>query len=581
VRIPFSACLVLVLSFSGCGGSDANILANAPDAPKTPPKAVLAVGAPHPSAASIARVPARTFGPYLGMASTGGVALWASTEGSSRKWFARALSARGTTTAETLTLGEAPTELGLVSVRPLHEGFLLLSTHKTSDGEVVEVSLLSAAGALLSGPTSLGHTASSLLWVDAVANATGASVLWAANGGGKAEIWAANINQKAELAGSPRLLARDAGAWQAAAFGKGVALAVTHVGKGNGAHGPIELTLLGGSDAPAPVVVNSEISADLDLDMAAIGEQLVLAWSDHRGGENRVFSATINGAGKLAASAAPATPPLGEQAVLRVVPPASSSQRGYLAWEALDAQVATYRSFQVAEIQENGRISGPRGVFEYWKMDGSMPEIAATPRGVAVLTLAPVCERAGTCTKSAAIAPEFLEFDANFVVQATEPLLPAPGHLQTTLAWNLTCPGDTCFALSAENGVPSAVSLTRLEHLSNTYRSPAARVELPPTPRISGDEALAESEPLAQIALTETSAGTLLGWLTDFDPTTPWVKLKKPTADGRFEPLRAARRRTCPCARTRWAASRSPVILSRTTRWSLGPGSTAGNRRCF
>jgi hypothetical protein len=64
-------------------------------------------------------------------------------------------------------------------------------------------------------------------------------------------------------------------------------------------------------------------------------------------------------------------------------------------------------------------------------------------------------------------------------------------------------------------------------------------VDLPPPPRIIGDEALAETQPLSQLALSETSAGTLLGWLTDFDPTTPWVKLKKPTADGRLEPLRA------------------------------------------
>jgi len=54
-------------------------------------------------------------------------------------------------------------------------------------------------------------------------------------------IWTADINQTAELAGSPRLLARDAGAWQAVAFGKGIALAVTHVGKGSGAHGPIDI----------------------------------------------------------------------------------------------------------------------------------------------------------------------------------------------------------------------------------------------------------------------------------------------------------------------------------------------------
>jgi hypothetical protein len=64
-------------------------------------------------------------------------------------------------------------------------------------------------------------------------------------------------------------------------------------------------------------------------------------------------------------------------------------------------------------------------------------------------------------------------------------------------------------------------------------------VELPPPPRIVADEALAETVPLSQIALSETNAGTLLGWITDFDPTTPWVKLKKATADGRFEPLRA------------------------------------------
>jgi hypothetical protein len=496
-------------------------------------------GVPRLFAASIARVPAATFGPYLGMRSEGGLAIWASLDAGARVWFARALSAHGETSGPTRSLGEAPRELGLVSVRALHEGFALLSTHKTSDGEVVELSLLSATGARVAGPTSVGRTANSLLWVEAIPSANGASILWAASGAGRAEIWSAEINQRAELAGSPQLLARDAGAWQAVAFGKGLALAVTHVGKGNGAHGPIDLTLLSGTEATPAVVVNGEISADLDLDMAALGEQLVLAWSDHRGGENRVFSAAVDSNGKVVESAAPATPPLGEQAVLRVIPPAPGSQRGYLAWEALDAQVAAYRSFQVAEFQANGRVSSPRGLFEYWKMDGSMPEITATQQGVAVLTLAPICARAEACTTASHVAPEFLEFDRDFGVRSNEPLWPTQSDAPANLAWNLTCPNGACFALSAENGVPSAVSLTRLEHLSEAYRAPASRVELPPPPRISGDEALAETEPLSQIALAETSAGALLGWITDFDPTTPWVKLKKPTADGRYEPLRA------------------------------------------
>ena len=79
----------------------------------------------------------------------------------------------------------------------------------------------------------------------------------------------------------------------------------------------------------------------------------------------------------------------------------------------------------------------------------------------------------------------------------------------------------------------------RLEHRSDSYHVPARRVELPAPPRIIADEALAQTEPLTQIALADTSAGELLGWLTDFDPTTPWVRLKTPTADGRYEPLRA------------------------------------------
>jgi len=472
------------------------------------------------------------------MRASGGLAVWAALLDDSRYWYARPLSANGETNGEVVLLGDAPRELGLVSVRPLHDDFALLSSHKTSDGEVVTLSLLSKSGALLSGPTSLGHSGKSVLWVELIPNAQGAHVLWASSGTGRAEIWSVQVTGKAELSGQARLLAKDVGAWQAVPFGKGFALAVTHVGKGN-AHGPIELSLLSGTDASAPIVVNAPISADLDLDLAALGERVVLAWSDHRGGENRVFSAAVDKNGKLVAAPAPATPPLGEQAVLRVIPAAEGSTRGYLAWEELDAQAASHRSFQVAEFQANGRVSSPRGQFEYWKMDGSMPEIAATPNGVAVLTLAPVCRRDAECTEASAIAPEFIAFDTSFAIHSAEPLWAANANTPSNLAWNLACPNATCFALTAQSGVPSPVALMRLEHLSDTYRAPAQRVELPAPPRVIADEALADSEPLSQIALTETGAGLLLGWITDFDPTTPWVKLKKATPDGRFEPLRA------------------------------------------
>ena len=541
MRTSLRIIAVLAVSFAACGGGKTS---NEPAAHPTivhrpnTPTVSLSPTVPHLSSSALARVPAGTFGPYLGMRASGGLALWASMLDDTRFWYARALSSNGETSGDVVLLGEAPSELGLVTVRPLRDGFARLSSHKTNDGELVTLTLLSKTGALVAGPTSLGRSSKAVLWVEAIANAHGATVLWAASGAGRAEIWSVEVTPKAELSAPARLLARDVGAWQAVSFGKGIALAVTHVGKGN-THGPIEVSLLNGAEAAAPILVNPQISADLDLDIASLGDRLVLAWSDHRGGENRVFSAAIDNGGKLIAAAAPATPPLGEEAVLRVIAPAEGSTRGYLAWEALDAQSASYRTFQVAEFQANGRVSSPRGLFEYWKMDGSMPEIAASQRGVSVLTLAPVCERDAECTKAAPIAPVLVEFGADFGIRSTEPLWPVGGAVPSSLAWNLTCPNTACFALTAQTGVPSPVALTRLEHISDTYRSPAQRVELPPPPRIIGDEALAETAPLSQIALTQTNAGVLLGWLTDFDPTTPWVKLKKPTADGRFEPLRA------------------------------------------
>jgi hypothetical protein len=540
VRFQKNALFALSLSLASCAGHSPNEPTRPPTLSPSKPQAVASSDGPGLLGSNIARVPAGTFGPYLGMNAHAGVSVWVSSDAGARGWFARALSARGEAVAAAIRLGDAPNELGLVTVRALHEGFALLSTHKVSDGEVVDLSLLAENGTKLAGPISIGRSAGSLLWVEAIPSARGASILWAGSSAGRAEIWVAEINTKGELTGSPRLLARDAGAWQAVAFGKGFALGVTHVGKGSGEHGPIDVTLVGDPSAtPPPIVVNSQASADLDLDLAALGEQLVLAWSDHRGGENRIFSCALDQNGKIVAPAAPATPPLGEQAILRVVPPAEGSTRGYLAWEAVDAQTAAHRSFEVAEFQANGRVSSPRGLFEYWKMDGSVPEIAATARGVAVLTLAPVCKRDAECTSASPIAPEFLELDSGFVVRSTEPVWLTAARAPASLAWNLTCPNEACFSLSAESGAQSAVSLARLEHRSDIFRAPAVRVELPPPPRIVGDEALAETAPLSQIALAETSAGTLLGWITDFDPTTPWVKLKKATADGRFEPLRA------------------------------------------
>jgi hypothetical protein len=61
-----------------------------------------------------------------------------------------------------------------------------------------------------------------------------------------------------------------------------------------------------------------------------------------------------------------------------------------------------------------------------------------------------------------------------------------------------------------------------------------------PKPRVSSSDVLLRAQaPLSQIAVGELNGRTLVGYVTDFDPTTPWQKLAKPAEDGRLEPLRA------------------------------------------
>ena len=231
MRTYEKALLAINLSLLACAGNGAIEQVRPPDRVARP-VATAPPGTARLSAAAIARVPAGTFGPYLGMSARGGVSVWASMDSGARSWFARAYSAKGDALGQGVRLGEAPSELGLVTIRPFHEGFALLTTHKVSDGEVVEVWILSASGAKIAGPIGIGHTAGALLWIEAIPNARGASILWAASGTGRAEIWNTEITAAGELVGAPRVLAHDAGAWQAVAFGKGFALGVVHARQG-------------------------------------------------------------------------------------------------------------------------------------------------------------------------------------------------------------------------------------------------------------------------------------------------------------------------------------------------------------
>ncbi|HYP88335.1 MAG TPA: hypothetical protein VEQ59_09275, partial [Polyangiaceae bacterium] len=106
--------------------------------------------------------------------------------------------------------------------------------------------------------------------------------------------------------------------------------------------------------------------------------------------------------------------------------------------------------------------------------------------------------------------------------------------------WGLTCQANGCFALAAPSRSPAGLFSVPLPLRANAFRPAAEEVAPLGKPRVvASDVLLSAAAPLSQIAVGELPGRSLVGYVTDFDPTTPWQKLSKPAEDGRLEPLRA------------------------------------------
>lgn len=488
------------------------------------------------------------FGPYVEKHERGALLVWAAqSDAGTRVWSALALTDRGEPRGQPLTLAAAPPEIGLVALRSLgaDAGFVLVVSAPEGDGERVDALGIGPDGNLAFGPVRLASSAARILWVGAVPTPEGTLVLWAQKARDRqrkepAEIQAVALDAKGEPKSAPQSLARDACAWQSVKGGGGAMIGVVKAHQQRCDAGPVELLRVApsGKLQGAATVVSAEPSAGLDLDLTMVEGRALLVWSDRRGLEHRVFGAAVDEAGKVVVPPGAAVPSRGEQAVVALVAPHGAGTPAYVVWEDLAERPLSGRRFEIAPFGAEARAGAKRARLEYAAVDGRVPELAATARGVAALTLAPVCSRQPPCEGE--IRPTFVEFDAALEPVASEPLrIDALEGKAVDLGWGLTCGGAGCFALAAQTRSPTPLFVTRLEARSNHHRPAGSAVVLPPPPRIVESEAIAAADPLAQLAVGELSGGRMVGFVTDFDPTTPWERLKKPAPDGRFEPLRA------------------------------------------
>jgi hypothetical protein len=484
-------------------------------------------------------VPKGTFGPYVGKEGDRALLVWAAEEQPGvRSWFALPV-AGGAPVGQSKKISPAPAEIGVVAVRGVGDDtFALVSSRKGGNGEQVEVAMIGADGKLLGPSRRLGESSRPVLWVDAASVGGKRLVLYGVRSEGGADLIAVPVGARGEPIGEPQAFARDVRAWQIAAAGDSVAVGVVRSSSERGASGPVEVIWLGPTAMPvrSPTRLSAESTAELDLDLALIGERLVVLWSDRRFGEARLVSASLGLDGSIAAPVAPFTAPLGEQALLRVV---ASGDRGYAVWENLSGVTQSGRAFEVSAVGPDGRAGKERARVGYDSDDGSVPEVTASSRGVSFITLGPACVRSAECDRDA-VGPAYLTLGPSLDVAAYEPLrLDALASEAADLAWGLTCLEKSCFALTAQNTSPARVMLAELEPKSASWQAPAEKLGVEPAPRIEETSVLAATEPLAVIAYDRRAGGGLAGWLTAFDPSTPWARLKTPAKDGRFDPERS------------------------------------------
>jgi hypothetical protein len=222
----------------------------------------------------------------------------------------------------------------------------------------------------------------------------------------------------------------------------------------------------------ATSTVSADASADLDLDAVAVGDRVVVGWTNRRALDPRVETAVLDGVGKVVRAPERLTKPDGEQALLRLVPPLAGGTQAFVAWEKLGARPEGLRRIGLSRLSTDGHAEGAPAELEFASGAGGAPEFQAGPRGLLALTLAPVCLRTQNCA-DADVAPTYVELDDRMQLVAAEPLrLDALGGSPAELGFGMGCTKQGCFALAALTEAPAPVFATTLEARSNAWRPP-------------------------------------------------------------------------------------------------------------
>jgi len=114
-------------------------------------------------------------------------------------------------------------------------------------------------------------------------------------------------------------------------------------------------------------------------------------------------------------------------------------------------------------------------------------------------------------------------------VIASEPVRPSPEEGRAAeLAWGLACGDRGCGALAALASAPVPIYGVELRARSTHYQPAATTPPAPGAPRVDEAVTTATADPIADIDSAPAGDDTLVAWITQFDPSTPYERRQTP-----------------------------------------------------
>ncbi|AUX48666.1 hypothetical protein SOCE26_102070 [Sorangium cellulosum] len=549
----------------GCSGAAPAPPARQAPVVKTPPsRAKAPEGPPLLPAHVVAELEDEDATPYHARRGDEALLLYAT----GGRWRTRVLGADGAPRGEAIEVGPAPADVPVAALRAAPEGYVAAWIEQVEGSRAVRMLALDAAGKPIAPASLVAHTAEEITWLDVLPNAKGALVLWEMPREDRVDVVMSVVTigkGAVSKPTGPAAVARGALSWHAVATERGAAVALvlpTAGGAGKaeqrpadktGAEGAAEAAKLGSvslleidaaGKLSAPVAVSAGPTAQIDLEIAAVGGRYLLTWTDERDIDSAVYLAAVEPGGKVVVAPRQATPPSGEQALVSLVAPAAPGGRALLAWEDLlgarggerDGGGAEGRGagrlIHLASVGPDGALSAERAALVF--SASGPPDLAADGDGFAAVTLAPAALKAGGGPAVPPVWPTFVRFGPDLSVRAAEPVRAAPFAATDGVPYlvrGLSCHKGVCstFASAAAGAGPqqggagkasggrAPLALVSLPVRESAWRAPAFREDTDPPPRATGVRALVEGDSIADVAGVDLAGGAgLSAWVTYF-----------------------------------------------------------------